>query len=174
MAVTEVSRHQRRTASGRTTTVRRHHRNTGGGPEYVDADRPAFTPEQASAFAGDPAPPDESWWSAEEQPPEGDWWAGDEPAAATPERPSSPAFDRMAQEMRDRRALGEPELPPWDPADAWLLKADTPEERLSFQRLKAYREAGYTGPLNSENRIPDPDDPANWEWMKAGAALSYG
>ena len=32
-------------------------------------------------------------------------------------------------------------------------------------------EAGYDGPLDPDNRIPDPDDPANFESLSALAAM---
>jgi hypothetical protein len=138
--------------------VRQHHRNTGdvardGWARRVEAS--AAPPPHVSVIA-----------PAAEAGPPGDFWDAEEPP--------SPAFTDMQQEMRDWRALGEPDLPelePMDPGMASLLGADTPEGALKLRRLKAYRDAGYTGPLDPENNIPDPDDPENWVWMRAGAAM---
>jgi hypothetical protein len=59
-----------------------------------------------------------------------------------------------------------------NPQLARALGCDTPEGRARYDRGRAYREAGYRGPLNSANRIPDPDDPAEHEALSALAALS--
>lgn len=83
--MTEVRRHQRRTASGKLTTVRRHERDTGGGPvddpyrpaPYVgDAAVAERVPPQAEADAAPPAR--EEWWDDDSAPVAGDWWAQDE------------------------------------------------------------------------------------------------
>ena len=37
---------------------------------------------------------------------------------------------------------------------------------------RAYREAGYNGPLDADNRIPDPDDPRERPALHALAALN--
>jgi hypothetical protein len=148
--MTEVRKHQRTTASGKTTTVRQHHRDT---PE---AARAGWERRVASAQAA-PAPHVSSVAPAEPAGAEGSWWADDAQPA------ESPALERMAQEMRDWRALPEPEpgpAGPMSPEMAKLLGCDTPEGRAKYERLRAYREAGYTGPLDEDNNIPDPDDPA--------------
>jgi hypothetical protein len=161
--MTEVRRHQRQTASGKTTTVRQHHRDTGGG----DAARAGWAQRVESSRAlhvsalqaGEPEPAAEEWWDDSPQ---------EEPAG------ESRAFLDMQQEMRDWRALPEPEPGPAEPMTPQmekLLGRDTPEGRARMDRLRAYREAGYAGPLDQDERIPDPDDPANWEWMRAGAAM---
>ena len=56
------------------------------------------------------------------------------------------------------------------PQKAKSLGCDTPDGMARFQRLSAYRDAGYRGPLDSDGRIPDPDDPANDESL---SALAY-
>ena len=87
---------------------------------------------------------------------------------------SSRALDRMRDDMRAWRSRPAPTPrpdKPMQPELARVLGCDTPEGREKYDRGRAYREAGYTGPLNSDNRIPDPDDPANHESLSALAAL---
>ena len=93
----------------------------------------------------------------------------DEPAGH-----ANPVLDRMRDDMRSWRSRPEPQpLPeaPMTPQMARLLGCDTPEGREKWDRLRAYRDAGYKGPLGPDNRIPDPDDPANHEPLSALAAL---
>jgi hypothetical protein len=119
----------------------------------VQSPAPASSaPHVSSLTSSEPSGPEQSWWDGEER--------------------EQAALDDMKQEMRDRRALGEPDLPPWDEKDAWLLRSDTPEERRKLQRLKAYRESGYNGPLDRDNNIPDPDDPAEQDVLETLASLS--
>ena len=85
------------------------------------------------------------------------------------------ALDDMKAEMRKWRSLPAPEpgpAEPMSPAKAALLGCDTTEGRARFDRLRAYREAGYQGPLDQDNRIPDPDSPAGQQSLSALAALS--
>ena len=80
----------------------------------------------------------------------------------------------MRDEMRDWRARPEPvpsQAEPMDPQLARVLGCDTPEGLARYERGRAYREAGYDGPLDSDCRIPDPDDPANDESLSALAAM---
>ena len=87
----------------------------------------------------------------------------------------SPALTRMQDDMRHWRSLPEPTPrpeAPMTPQMEKLLGCDTPEGRAKYERLSAYREAGYRGPLGPDNRIPDPDDPANYESLSALGGLS--
>ena len=82
-------------------------------------------------------------------------------------------FAAMQAQMRDWRSR-DVEVPPAGPDTSPLgrvLGTDTPEGAAKFARGKAYREAGYDGPLDNENRIPDPDDPAEYEALHALAAM---
>ena len=91
------------------------------------------------------------------------------------ERQQDDALAGMKDEMRKWRSFPVPEpgpAEPMSPAKAKLLGCDTPEGRAKFDRLRAYREAGYDGPLDSNNNIPDPDDPAEQESLDMLAALS--
>jgi hypothetical protein len=120
---------------------------------------PSAVPHVSSLPPGDPPAGAEEWWDedAQERPP------GDEQA-----------FRDLRRRMRDWRALPVPAPPPEEPMDRGMAKAmrcDTPEGRAEYDRLRAYRSAGYDGPLDEHCRIPDPDDPENWEWLRAGAAL---
>ena len=87
---------------------------------------------------------------------------------------SSRALDRMRDDMRSWRSRPAP-IPrpdkPMQPALARALGCDTPEGREKYDRGRAYREAGYRGPLDRDNHVPDPDDPANHESLSALAAL---
>jgi hypothetical protein len=84
----------------------------------------------------------------------------------------SDEFTAMQATMRDWRARPVPtESAPVRPETAALLGVDTPEGHARYQRLAAYREAGYTGPLDQDNTIPDPDDPANTDALRTLAAL---
>ena len=66
--MTEVRRHQRQTASGKTTTVRQHERNVGG---QAWADRVQETTQrgwQVPAASETPPPPqDEDWWDDDQE-----------------------------------------------------------------------------------------------------------
>jgi hypothetical protein len=90
------------------------------------------------------------------------------------ERRESAALDDMKAEMRKWRSFPAPEpgpVEPMSPQKAALLGCDTPEGRAKFDRLRAYREAGYNGPLDSDNNIPDPDSPAEQHSLGILAAL---
>jgi hypothetical protein len=83
--VTEVRRHQRQTASGKTTTVRQHERNVGG---QAWADRVQETTQRGWQVppAGETPPPprdDGNWWDDDEATPAGDWWAEDDQQTAS-------------------------------------------------------------------------------------------
>ena len=85
--MTEVRRHQRQTASGKTTTVRQHERNTGGGRAW--ADRVQETTQRgwavpARAEHAEP-PRDDELWDDDEATPAGDWWAEDQETAECPD-----------------------------------------------------------------------------------------
>lgn len=80
--MTEVRRHGRKTASGRTVPVRQHHRRGG---DSAERERQAPEREPGGAFVGDmsearpgAAEPGDIWADGDEQPPEGDWWADDD------------------------------------------------------------------------------------------------
>ena len=95
-----------------------------------------------------------------------------------PGRQQEPAPDsdlgRMLADMRDWRSRAV-EVPPAKPDTSpmgRLLGTDTQEGADKFARLKAYRDAGYGGPLNSDNEIPDPDDPAERPALEALARMS--
>jgi hypothetical protein len=97
----------------------------------------------------------------------------DTPSPAS--RDASPSLARMQAEMRHWRSLPAPETGPVEPDTSpkgRLLGLDTQEGAENFARLRAYREAGYDGPLDQDNRIPDPDDPANHESLSALARMS--
>jgi len=177
-----VRRHDRQVAFGRTVSVRAHER------EGVDQ-RPApdwATPARASDFrpASEPNPDDGDWWADDDE--AADSPADDYPAdylgspwAAEGERGDDAVgrdlrLARMKQEMREWRALPEWKPSPAEPMNpqlARVLGCDTPEGVAKYERGRAYREAGYDGPLDSDNRIPDPDDPANDESLSALAAM---
>ena len=83
--MTEVRRHQRQTASGKTTTVRQHERNVGG---QAWADRVQETTQRGWQVppAGETPPPprdDGNWWDDDEATPAGDWWAEDDQQTAS-------------------------------------------------------------------------------------------
>ena len=194
--MTEVRRHTRRTASGRTVNVRRHERDTGSGGGDRQVERPADVQAQPVSSLPPAVPPP----ADDAKPDPADWWAddGDEgydwaehadwretedgrellPAAPSfPFGRREPEVAEMEQEMRDWRSLPEPAPPPAEPMTpqmAALLGCDTPEGRAKFDRLSAYRAAGYTGPLDQDNRIPDPDDPANADAIGALARMRRG
>lgn len=91
------------------------------------------------------------------------------------ERREGAALDDMKAEMRKWRSLPVPDpgpAEPMDPGKARLLGCDTPEGRAKFDRLRAYREAGYQGPLDQDNNIPDPDAPGEQRTLSALAGLS--
>jgi hypothetical protein len=85
------------------------------------------------------------------------------------------ALTSMQEDMRRWRAQPEPQPSPAEPMSPVLARAlgcDTPEGRARYERGRAHRDAGYTGPLDSAGRIPDPDDPASHDQLPALAALS--
>ena len=91
------------------------------------------------------------------------------------QRGEAAALDDMKAEMRKWRSLPAPgpgPAEPMSPAMAKLLGCETPEGRAKYDRLRAYREAGYTGPLDQDNNIPDPDAPGEQRTLSALAALS--
>lgn len=169
--MTEVRRHQRQTASGKTTTVRRYTRGTG---EAAAKKRQAWEERAAARWTPPPAvgdvesaPADEGepWWD-EEHDPHREEWMDDDP-------PPSQGFLDMQAGMRDWRGR-DIEVPAAEPDTSPLGRAlgnDTPEGAAKFARLKAYREAGYDGPLDSDNRIPDPDDPRERPALEALAHM---
>jgi hypothetical protein len=141
----------------------------GAWSRRVEASSPASSVPHASSLTVTEPDAGEEWWD-DGEPPRHAWMDSE------PERPKGAGFDQMSQEMRDWRALGEPDLSSepakrYSPEMEELLGLDTPEGRAKMDRLRAYREAGYTGPLDQDNNIPDPDDPENWEWMSAVASL---
>ena len=94
---------------------------------------------------------------------------------AKPVRQGGTALPGMLDEMRDWRSRPVPEATPAKPMSdpmKQLLGCDTPEGMARYERGRAYREAGYKGPLDSSGNISDPDDPANRESLHMLAALS--
>ena len=94
---------------------------------------------------------------------------------AKPVRQGDKALPGMLDQMRDWRSRPVPEAGPgkeMSPQMKQLLGCDTPEGMENYERGRAYREAGYNGPLDSSNNIPDPDDPGNRESLHGLAALS--
>jgi hypothetical protein len=94
---------------------------------------------------------------------------------ARPAKRGDKALPGMLGEMREWRSRPVPEAGPgkeMSPQMKQLLGCDTPEGMEKYERGRAYREAGYKGPLDSGNRIPDPDDPAERESLHMLAALS--
>lgn len=167
--MSEVRKHKRQMASGKTTTVRHHTRKGGsgenaGGREFEA--NPDYRPPHVSEIpAQETGEADESWWADDEP----------EPGEAAPPRRGDTAFPKMQEEMRAWRSRPEPVASPDEPMHPQLAKAlgcDTPEGLAHYERGRAYREAGYDGPLDSDNRIPDPDDPAEYESLHTLAAMS--
>ena len=137
-----VRRHKRKTASGKTTTVREHERQdpggTGSSPYVRDGD-------DVYEVRGDGSrerlrPPD--WWNA----PASDDWGDDAWSQEAAEPEMSPAFAAM---VRQNPALGGED----------------------FRRLKALRDSGYDGPVDQDGNIPAPDDPRNKASLDALAGL---
>jgi hypothetical protein len=89
--------------------------------------------------------------------------------------PESRTLISMKQGMREWRARDVPLLPPepMTPQMEKLMGCDTPEGREKYERGRAYREAGYDGPLGPDDRIPDPDDPAEAESLSALAYMRW-
>lgn len=176
-----VRKHQRQLASGKTTTVRQHERQG------------TSSHEQATHEDG-------SWWDGSgAEMPAGDYPKGtsffrqdDDVFAVHPDGSVHPVtcddaaepgqdrhertdteFTRMQGEMRQWRSR-DVKVPPAE-VDASplgkVLGTDTQEGADKFARLSAYRDAGYLGPLDQDNRIPDPDDPANHGSLHALADL---
>lgn len=168
--MSEVRRHQRKSATGKTVTVRHHTRGDG-----TAAERKREAWEKRAAERWTPPPPAEDHAAPNEN--EESWWDEDEPRPqawmAEPEREPSQAFLDMQQEMRDWRGR-DIQVPPAQPDTSQLgrvLGTDTQEGADKFARLKAYREAGYDGPLDQDNQIPDPDDPAERDGLEALASM---
>lgn len=91
------------------------------------------------------------------------------------ERREAAALESMKVSMREWRSRDVPQPAPAAPMNPQLAKAlgcDTPEGMARYERGRALREAGYSGPLDSNNNIPDPDSPAEQESLGALAALS--
>jgi hypothetical protein len=91
------------------------------------------------------------------------------------ERREAAALESMKARMREWRSRPVPAPRPAEPMNPQLAKAlgcDTPEGMARYERGRALREAGYDGPLDSSNNIPDPDDPAEQRSLDALAALS--
>ena len=85
------------------------------------------------------------------------------------------ALPGMIEQMREWRSRPEPKpspAAPMSPQKAKLLGCDTPEGLATFERGRAYREAGYDGPLDKHGNIPDPDDPRERESLHMLAALA--
>jgi hypothetical protein len=202
-----VRKHERKTKSGGTTTVRQHTRR-GGGPK---ADRPggAFgrirgllasrraARRPADDLGWDDGDLAEDWTTWRDQPvparrlgrevqpypdsdrdppgrdhPQtfGEAWSGSRREYRVKEK-----LRCMQIDMRAWRDAPEPTpgpQPPMTPELARVLGCDTPEGLAKFERGRAYREAGYRGPLDKNERIPDPDDPANYEMLHGLAALA--
>jgi hypothetical protein len=187
--MTEVRKHQRRTASGKRTTVRRHTRDTGRGPGG-DERRPAAedAPPAPSARRLPPAEPREdaeTWWDGDEAPREPWMDAGDDFHAAI-DAGDEEAMEDAARRVRTEAGLGamKNDMRHWRSLDVEVprgevdmsplgrvLGNDTQEGADKFARLKAYREAGYDGPIDQDGNIPDPDDPAEREALHALAAM---
>jgi hypothetical protein len=189
--VIHVRRHKRETASGKTVSVRAHDRDGGDGvreaPEWA---QPVSVSDFGRPAESEPEPGAGDWWADSEssdtdEPPAYDytlmddawsetWRIGDRADPSARQEPGDSALARMQDEMREWRSRPEPVPPPDEPMSpqmAKLLGCDTPEGRAKYDRLRAYRGAGYTGPLDQDNRIPDPDDPANRQSLSALAAL---
>jgi hypothetical protein len=83
-------------------------------------------------------------------------------------------YAALLAEMRAWRAGPVPTPAPVEPMTeetARLLGCDTPEGLARYRRLSAWRDAGYTGPLDEHDNIPDPDDPVNAAHLRTLAAL---
>ncbi len=94
---------------------------------------------------------------------------------AKPVRQGDKALPGMLDQMREWRSRPVPDAKPgkeMSPQMKQLLGCDTPEGMEKYERGRAYREAGYNGPLDSSSNIPDPDDPGNRESLHGLAALS--
>lgn len=147
-----------------------------------DDDDLGLPPEMARLFGADTPEGAERYRRARDLRESG--YAGpiDEDGCAAPAEPvhapaaaSDPALARMQARMRHWRSLPEPDVSYAVPDTSPLGRAlgnDTREGAENFARLKAYREAGYHGPLYRDSRIPDPDDPANHESLSALARMS--
>ena len=90
------------------------------------------------------------------------------------QRREAAALDGMKAQMREWRNRPAPQAAPepMDPQMAKLLGCDTPEGLAKFERGRALREAGYNGPLDGNNNIPDPDAPGEQQALSALAGLS--
>jgi hypothetical protein len=150
--MTHVRRHQR-IANGRATSVRAHER-------AVPARHGTDTVWDDGSWQHD----DSSYWDDD-----AGCWTGR--ATLTPH--AQQALDQMKDEMRQWRSRDVPLLPPepMTPQMAQLLGCDTPEGRAKYERLRAYREAGYHGPLDEASHIPDPDDPGEQDALETLAHM---
>jgi len=131
------------------------------------------TPEGAARFERMSALRDSGYTGPIDQ--DGNAVSGTEAHRSPQERREAAALADMQAEMRKWRSLPAPApgpAGPMSPAKAKLLGCDTPEGRAKYDRLRAYREAGYNGPLDSNNNIPDPDSPAEQRSLDMLAALS--
>lgn len=157
--MTEVSRHRRKTASGKTTTVRQHTRNTGGSGSPAERLRPA---------SGGPAPYVGDMASAEPHPAgdvfddeprdDGDWWADGSEADMTDwsGTPAAPDVTAGKQARRTRPSSEHSDI------ERRMFGTDTPEGAAAFDRGTELREThGWSGSMDRTGRIPDPDNPAN-------------
>lgn len=141
-----------------------------GNRRVVAAPSAAPAPHVSSVAPAEPAEASGGWWDGDEAP-AGDFWA--EPEPADRHARTEGEFTRMQAQMRDWRSRGI-HVPPAEPDTSPLGRAlgtDTQEGADNFARLKAYREAGYDGPLDQDGNIPDPDDPANNESLHGLAAM---
>jgi len=180
-----VRRHNRQLATGKTVAVRQHERNvapasTGIQQPGEDAwwENPPPVPEVAED-------PEGTWYFRQDDQlmavhPDGtvhgtgqtvdhrqtfrEAWRAATFKGCTPDQQEGPADRALAEmkaEMREWRNRPVPSLPPQSmtPQMAKLMGCTTPEGREKYERLRAYRLAGYSGPLGPDNRIPDPDEP---------------
>jgi len=154
-----VRRHTRVTETGRTVTVRSHEREGYDGTVPVP---PWSRPVPVSALPVQPVPQADDIWD--------DSAAEGQDEVSDREARHSEELDRTKQQMREWRSRPVPAVAPDEPMSPQMEKlmgCDTPEGREKYDRLRAYREAGYDGPLGPDNRIPDPDDPASQDALSA-------
>jgi len=168
--VIHVRRHQRQLASGKTVAVRQHERNVVVVQQETPAwDQPRIEVDDPRGWTGTRYFRQDGALFAED--PDGSVREVDEPGRLAPH--VLQALDEMKEEMREWRNSPEPYLPPepMTPQMVKLMGCDTPEGREKYERLRAYRESGYKGPLGSDNRIPDPDDPGEQTALEALAHM---
>ena len=149
--MTEVRRHQRQTASGKTATVRQHERNTGAGQAW--ADRVQETTQRGWAIpsrAEHAEPPrDGEWWDDDEATPAGDWWAEEEEPVSEDSRSPEERYEAA------RRALNENAL-----RDYAAGTGDETPEFLQLNHEVAEAGQGVSGWQRSriDNRVADEQD----------------